>query len=705
MKCFTSTFVLIFYFILFSSVNLFAQNAYITNAGSGSDQSITVVNTKTNKLVSTIPVPYKSPDGIVVSPDGSKAFITYYTNDHVITVINTSTNTVADNIFLGNGGSGADAIDISPDGSKLYYSGIGNGLADTLFVVSTAANTVDAKIVLPPGIEGIAVSPDGSKVFVADSRNVVVIDAATNTIATTINVGATQLYGIEVSPDGFKVYAADLNQHKVFVINTATNTVLTSVTTGSGTGSYPLGVAVSPDGSKVYASNLSINSVAVINAVTNTLIDTIPIGIGSYGLDVTPDGSKLYVTNKIGSTGALTVINTSTNKVITNISVGNNPIAFGKFIAAPRVDTTSGNYITTGNAAPVISDTFFNPLQKNTGELYAEINPRNNNLSSTSWGARIYGGSDIQNTFGWFGGSSKEYGAFLNRNIFVTPSTQPDSANIVRIYCSNSEIKRFVDSFNIQYGTSKTINDIRIVKYSGTNVDLDWKNNQDVSSLYSSITPSYLGYYGFTNEFRFFEFQVNSYSEFWLALTSQTNILPLELITFTAEKRNNKMFLSWQTANEVNTKNFIVQKSSNGSAFSDVGTVKSLSPIGTNSYTYTDNNPFQATNYYRLKMEDNDGRFTYSNILAIKLSGFNTKLTVYPNPAHNTASILFNSIAVNKYSINITDITGRSIKHVEGVSTIGTNTIGIDVRSLSKGTYVIKMNNENGRQSIKFNKQ
>lgn len=182
--------------------------------------------------------------------------------------------------------------------------------------------------------------------------------------------------------------------------------------------------------------------------------------------------------------------------------------------------------------------------------------------------------------------------------------------------------------------------------------------------------------------------------------------MPITLINFSGSLNNdNKVKLNWQTTNEVNTKNFIVQKSSNGSAFSNVGTVKSLRTTGTNSYTYTDYNPFQTTNYYRLQMEDNDGRFTYSNILAIKSSGFDTKLTIYPNPAHNTASLLFNSIARNKYSINITDMTGRSVKHIEGVSTIGTNSINIDVRNFSKDTYFINVNNENGRQSLKFNKQ
>jgi hypothetical protein len=181
--------------------------------------------------------------------------------------------------------------------------------------------------------------------------------------------------------------------------------------------------------------------------------------------------------------------------------------------------------------------------------------------------------------------------------------------------------------------------------------------------------------------------------------------LPINIISFNGQLNNKTVLLKWQTANEINTKDYIVQRSSDGSNFSDAGKVKSISIAGTNFYSFTDLNPLQAINYYRLKIEDNDGRFTYSNILPVKISTLNNAITFYPNPAKNVGSILFYSNAASKYSINITDATGRLIRHVKGVSIIGANSISIDVSNLSPGTYTVSVINGVGRQSIKFNKQ
>ncbi len=52
-----------------------------------------------------------------------------------------------------------------------------------------------------------------------------------------------------------------------------------------------------------------------------------------------------------------------------------------------------------------------------------------------------------------------------------------------------------------------------------------------------------------------------------------------------------------------------------------------------------------------------------------------------------------------------TDATGRLINHVKGVSTIGANSISVDVSNFSRGTYTVSVINGVGRQSIKFNKQ
>lgn len=573
MSNFYSYFSLLFFCSLFFLIKTHAQNAYITCGGNGINEGVSVINTNTNTVIATIPTPYNYPDAVVVSPDGSKAFITYYlNNNHVISVINTSSNSIINNIFLGQGGYGSDGIDISPDGNTLYYVGLSD-TNDTVYVVNTSSGNTTAKIILPTaGSEGIAVSPDGSKVYVASGNLIPIINTMTNTIISTISLGSsTAIYGIAVSPDGTKLYAADYNNHAVIVISTSTNVVLTSIPTGIGSGSFPFGIAISPDGSQVYASNFSLNNVAVINTSTNTLVSTIPSGNRPYGLALTLDGSKLLVANQNSRT--VTVINILDTSVQDTVPVISSAVAFGKFIGGPQINQTIGNYIVTPSEAPIITGAFFNSLQNANGQLCAGINPGSNNLDSTIWGARLYEGPDIQNTYGWFGNDTKQYGAFLNRNIFITPANQPTSSNSVRIYFSNSDIQNFISSFNIQYGASKTIDDIRIIKYDGANVDLDRNNNDEKSSAYTSIIPSVVGNYGFTNDSRFFEFQVSSYSEFWIALTSENAPLPLHLISFNAENLGKKSKLRWGTASGQNKSHFDIERSNDGEIFSKINTV------------------------------------------------------------------------------------------------------------------------------------
>jgi hypothetical protein len=183
------------------------------------------------------------------------------------------------------------------------------------------------------------------------------------------------------------------------------------------------------------------------------------------------------------------------------------------------------------------------------------------------------------------------------------------------------------------------------------------------------------------------------------------SVLPFNFLNLSAEVVQNDIKIKWQTANETNTKYHIVQRSANGSNFRDIGAVKSTNTTGTNSYTFTDHHPLGATNYYRLKIEHSDGRFTYSNIMSIKLSTLNNAITVHPNPAKNEIFILFNSATTDKYRLNITDITGRLVKYTEGFYAIGANSISIDLIGFAPGVYSINFNNRKEKQSVSFYKE
>lgn len=167
-----------------------------------------------------------SPEGICVSPDGTKLYVANYYSDSV-SIINTATNTVSAAIAVGIGPLG---ISVSPDGSKVYVTNIYDS---TISVINTTSNTVSATIPVGSGPAGVSISPDGSNVYIANSNDssLSVINAATNTVSAIIAVGIGPV-GVSVTPDGTSVYVANSGDSSVSVINTSTNTVSASITVG-----------------------------------------------------------------------------------------------------------------------------------------------------------------------------------------------------------------------------------------------------------------------------------------------------------------------------------------------------------------------------------------------------------------------------------------------------------------------------------------
>jgi len=161
--------------------------------------------------------------------------------------------------------------------------------------------------------------------YVADeSRPAVwVIDTATNTVVATVPLEVPP-GGIAVAPDGKHVYVTLTFLSIVSVIDTATNTVVATVPAGSLPQPPPQGIAVTADGTRAYVANLNTSSVSVIDTATNTMVATVPVGAGPVGVAVTPDGKHADVTNQ--SSNNVSVIDTASNTVVATVTVGVRPI-------------------------------------------------------------------------------------------------------------------------------------------------------------------------------------------------------------------------------------------------------------------------------------------------------------------------------------------------------------------------------------------
>lgn len=161
----------------------------------------------------------------------------------------------------------------------------------------------------------------------ADSNDVTVIDAATNMVVTTIDVGS-EPRNPAVSPDGSRVYVPNRHDDTVTVINGMTNTVITTIDDDDF--DEPYSAAVAPDGSRVYIANKegggsTTGSLSVINALNNTVLTTIddPCFVSPEWVIVNPAGTRAYVVSRQGDN--VCVVNTATNTVIDSIPVGSEP--------------------------------------------------------------------------------------------------------------------------------------------------------------------------------------------------------------------------------------------------------------------------------------------------------------------------------------------------------------------------------------------
>jgi pimeloyl-ACP methyl ester carboxylesterase len=180
-------------------------------------------------------------------------------------------------------------------------------------------------------------------------------------------------------------------------------------------------------------------------------------------------------------------------------------------------------------------------------------------------------------------------------------------------------------------------------------------------------------------------------------LTFADSALPIIYTSVEANEVNNSSArINWQTATEINTTNFIIQHSSDGISFTEIGNIPAIGK-GANSYEFTDNKPNNGINYYRLKSFDKDGSSNYSKVVSVTI-GDKQSFSIIPNPARDFATISFSQL-VDKATIAVYDITGKAVI-TQSVS--GTNAYKLNTQTLTNGVYVIKVNTTTGSYNEKL---
>ena len=170
---------------------------------------------------------------------------------------------------------------------------------------------------------------------------------------------------------------------------------------------------------------------------------------------------------------------------------------------------------------------------------------------------------------------------------------------------------------------------------------------------------------------------------FW----ANTAVLPVSLQSFTANKGENNVNLNWNSSNEVNLLSYIVERSFDNKTFE---TIQSVKATRSNSYNAIDAKPMNGINYYRLKMIDNNGKFSYSSVQSVYFSikgsvGF----SFYPNPAKDNINVALETIASKTASIELIDNLGRTVKSITITNQNSNSNISINTANMNKGVYFL----------------
>ena len=178
------------------------------------------------------------------------------------------------------------------------------------------------------------------------------------------------------------------------------------------------------------------------------------------------------------------------------------------------------------------------------------------------------------------------------------------------------------------------------------------------------------------------------------------NSLPVTLTVFKLVKEGSTAQLNWRTTEETNADRFEIERSADAKTWKQIG-VKIAFNGGkaVTDYSFVDRIPASMVSYYRLKMIDLDGTYSYSRVLSLSFDQSAVALVVYPNPV--SERLYLKDSEGNTLSAE--SVTGLSVVSSQGYivlrSTGSVSSEGLDVRQLPTGMYTVSIKLANGTLS------
>lgn len=168
-------------------------------------------------------------------------------------------------------------------------------------------------------------------------------------------------------------------------------------------------------------------------------------------------------------------------------------------------------------------------------------------------------------------------------------------------------------------------------------------------------------------------------------------VLPIELLRFNARAVDDQVELEWTTASEKDNDHFDIERSTDGLEFAPIGSMAGAgNSTSEQHYVFSDQQPSQGINHYRLRQVDTDGHEDVSDVRTVVFHGDPVAMQLYPNPGQGAFVIRSTAPTATRYAL--VDAQGRRLR--EGVLT-GPST-EVLASDLARGAYMVQLYDEHG---------
>ncbi|MDQ2772197.1 MAG: T9SS type A sorting domain-containing protein, partial [Bacteroidota bacterium] len=194
---------------------------------------------------------------------------------------------------------------------------------------------------------------------------------------------------------------------------------------------------------------------------------------------------------------------------------------------------------------------------------------------------------------------------------------------------------------------------------------------------------------------------ISSFSPFGVA--SRSNPLPVELTAFGARREGSVVSCAWATASEKNSRDFTVERSTDGQRFEAVGTVAAAGSSSSASvYAMRDKQPLPGRSYYRLRQTDLDGTVAYSPLALVAGIELGAPVVV-PNPGTGDFALLLPETLTLTGPVVVRNSLGAEVLRLP--ATNAGQALRLDLRGQAAGVYLVQLETSAGRRVLRVSLQ